>query len=66
MPLFRADKTAFRKLGQITSYRQIGRQIAGRWIDRLKVFTSRSLTTINIDMKKNMKSRYFKKLNKKK
>ena len=30
-----ADKTAIRKLGQMTSYRQIGRQIAGRQIDRL-------------------------------
>ena len=42
-----ADKTAFRKFGQLTLYRQIGREI-DRFIDRFKAAKEKGRSIINI------------------
>ena len=42
-----ADKTAFRKLEQITLYRQIGREI-DRFIDRIKAAIQNGRSIINM------------------
>ena len=42
-----ADKTAFRKLEQITLYRQIGREI-DRFIDRIKAAKQKGRSIVNM------------------
>ena len=48
-----ADKTAFRKLEQITLYRQIGREI-DRFIDRIKAAKQKGRSIINMAAKTNL------------